>query len=99
MATRGTYLTALIVPEPEVLRAEIIKRQIPVFTPAQAVAHPTVVEMYSELITRRLIDVSHFEQVQKFTLLTQGFTIESGMLTPTLKVRRARGGPELCQGN
>ena len=51
-------------------------------------AHPTVVEMYSELISRRLIDVSHFEQVQKFTLLTQGFTIESGMLTPTLKVRR-----------
>jgi long-chain acyl-CoA synthetase len=45
--------------------------------------------MYQELITRRLKDVSHFEQVQKFTLLTQGFTIESGMLTPTLKVRRS----------
>ncbi len=36
------YLTALIVPDPDVLRAEIIKRQIPVFTPAQALAHPDV---------------------------------------------------------
>jgi long-chain acyl-CoA synthetase len=82
------YLTALIVPDPDNLRAEIIKRQIPVFTPAQALAHPQVIEIYSDVIKRRLKDVSHAEQVQKFKLVGRGFTIESGEMTPTLKIRR-----------
>ena len=34
------YLTALIVPNPDALRAEIMRRQIPVFSPAEALAHP-----------------------------------------------------------
>ena len=82
------YLTALIVPNPEPLRAEIIKRQIPVFSPAEALAHPKVRELYAEAIKQRLADVSHAEQVQKFTLVPRGFTMETGEMTPTLKVRR-----------
>ncbi len=82
------YLTALIVPEPDALKAEIIRRQIPVFSPAEALAHPQVLALYTECINRRLADVSHAEQVQKFKLLSRGFTMESGEMTPTLKVRR-----------
>jgi long-chain acyl-CoA synthetase len=59
-----------------------------VFTAAQALRHPKVNAIYSERIKARLADVSHAEQVQKFTLLGQGFTIDSGELTPTLKIRR-----------
>ncbi len=40
------YLTALIVPNPDALRAEIIARKIPVFSAAQALAHPAVMELY-----------------------------------------------------
>lgn len=29
-----------------------------------------------------------FHQVKRFTLLAEGFTMESGELTPTLKLRR-----------
>ena len=82
------YLTALIVPEPEALKAEIIKRQIPVFTPKQALVHPRVIEIYTQVIQHRLADVSHAEQVQRFTLIGRGFTIESGEMTPTLKIKR-----------
>ena len=82
------YLTALIVPDPDGLRGEIIKRQIAVFTPADAVAHPEVLAIYRERITERLSDVSHAEQVQKFTLLTRGFTPESGELTFKLSLKR-----------
>ncbi len=85
---RRNYLTALIVPDRERLTAEIMRQRIPVFTPAQAVAHPRVNAIYRELIDRRLAGVSTFEQVQKFTLLDRGLTVESGELTPTLKLRR-----------
>jgi long-chain acyl-CoA synthetase len=82
------YLTALIVPNPDGLRAEIIRQQIPVFSPAEALASPKVREIYTERINSRLADVSHAEQVRKFTLLSRGFTMETDEMTPTLKVRR-----------
>src|SRR4029077_17681435 len=59
------YLTALIVPDPDNLRAEIIKQQIPVFSPAEALANPRVYEIYTQRINARLADVSHAEQVRK----------------------------------
>jgi long-chain acyl-CoA synthetase len=82
------YLVALIVPDPDVLRAEIIKRQIPVFTPADALAHPEVNAIYAERIKERLKDVSHAEQVQRFKLLSRGFTPETGELTFKLSLKR-----------
>ena len=82
------YLTALIVPDPDALRAEIIKRQIPVFSPAEALAHPDVHAIYHECIKVRLADVSHAEQIQKFTLLSRGMTPETGEMTFKLSLRR-----------
>jgi long-chain acyl-CoA synthetase len=82
------FLTALIVPDPDVLRAEIIKRQIPVFSPAEALAHADVNALYEECIKQRLADVSHAEQVQKFKLLSRGLTPETGELTFKLSLKR-----------
>ncbi len=83
------YLTALIVPDRDQLRAEIIAAQIPVTSAAEAVAHPCVRALYETVIRRRLAGVSSDEQVREFVLLDRGFTIETGELTPTLKLRRA----------
>jgi long-chain acyl-CoA synthetase len=82
------FLTALIVPDPDALRAEIIRRKIPITSPAEVLTNPQIRTLYAERIKQRLADVSHAEQVQKFKLLGRGFTIESGEMTPTLKVRR-----------
>ena len=51
-------------------------------------AHPDVKALYEEAIKRRLADVSHAEQVQKFTLLSRGFTPETGELTFKLSLKR-----------
>jgi long-chain acyl-CoA synthetase len=82
------YLTALIVPDPDNLKAEILKRRIMVFTAAQALAHPKVKAIYEERIKERLKDVSHAEQVQKFTLLSRGWTPDSGEMTFKLSLKR-----------
>ncbi len=83
------YLAALVVPNPETLRAEIIERRIPVFTPAQALAHPDVLALYRQRIDKRLACLSENEQIGKFALLDRGLSVEQGELTPTLKLRRA----------
>ena len=82
------YLTALIVPNPDTLKAEIIARRIWVTTPQQALAHAKVQALYRERIDQRLSCVSSYEQVRRFTLLDRGFTIEHGELTPKLSLRR-----------
>ncbi len=82
------YLAALIVPDRDRLRAEIIAGQIPVSSAAEAVAHPHVRQLYEAVIGRCLAEVSRDEQVREFILLTRGFTVETGELTPTLKLRR-----------
>jgi len=81
-------LAALIVPNPDALRAEIIARQIPIFSREQALAHPQVLDLYEQRINERLASVSSYEQVRHFLLLNRGFTVESGELTPKLTLRR-----------
>lgn len=82
------YLTALIVPNPDALGAEIVSRGISIATRDEALAHPQVVSLFAERIQQRLRSVSHHEQIRKFRLLSRGFTIESGELTPKLTLRR-----------
>jgi long-chain acyl-CoA synthetase len=81
-------LAALVVPNPDTLRAEIVERGITVTTPEKALQHPDVLALYRERIDQRLSCVSHHEQVRRFTLLARGFSIEAGELTPKLSLRR-----------
>ena len=45
-------------------------------------------ELYAGRIAQRLAGVSHYEQVQKFTLIARPFSPETNELTLTLKLRR-----------
>ena len=81
-------LAALIVPNPEVLAAEMASRGIAASSRDEALTHPQVLALYQERIRERLKDVSHYEQVQRFALLPRGFTIEEGELTAKLSLRR-----------
>jgi long-chain acyl-CoA synthetase len=82
------YLAALIVPDPEALRSEIMRRKIPVVSPQQALIHPAVLELYAEVIRQRLMGVSQYEQVARFMLLPRAFSIELEEMTPKLSLRR-----------
>ena len=73
---------------PEPLMAEVKELDIPVADLAEAIHNPQVRELYAARIAQRLAGVSHYEQVQKFTLLTRPFSPETGELTLTLKLRR-----------
>ncbi|HEY2841130.1 MAG TPA: AMP-dependent synthetase/ligase [Pirellulales bacterium] len=85
---RRNYLTALIVPNPEPLMAAIKELEIPVKSVAEALEDHQVRELYAAHIAQRLADVSHYEQVQKFTLLAKPFTVENQQMTLKLSLRR-----------
>ncbi len=81
-------LSALLVPDPEVLKAEIKKQHIWVFSRKGAVKNRRVRQLYRERIDKQLSQLAHHEQVRLFTVLDHGFTIESGYMTAKLSLRR-----------
>ena len=83
------YLTALIVPNPDGLRAEIISRQIPVFSPAEALAHPAVhAIVYRANQPSPGRSFARRAGAEVHIAVGRGFTMETDEMTPTLKVRR-----------
>jgi long-chain acyl-CoA synthetase len=83
-----SHLTALIVPNLEVLRLELSQRGLDGLAAGEALGHPEVIAIFHSHIDQRLANVSHHEQVRRLTLLTRPFSIESGELTPKLSLRR-----------
>lgn len=47
-----------------------------------------IINLIDEEIKVKIADFADYEQIRKFTILENDFTIESGELTPTLKVKR-----------
>lgn len=85
---RRKFLSALIVPDFEALAVWAGDRGIADASPAALVANPEVRKLLGdevESVNRRL---AHYEQIVKWDLLPEEFTIEGGELTPTQKVKR-----------
>lgn len=83
-----SHLTALIVPEPEPLRRFVKEKRLWVFTRSQALRHKSVRELFATRIAERLKDRARHEQIERFVLLPQAFSLEAGEITPKLSLRR-----------
>jgi long-chain acyl-CoA synthetase len=82
------YLTALIVPHFEKLRAALRDAGVGDLENAQLVKHPEAIAIMTKRIGAALADVASWEQVQKFILLPRPFSQEAEELTVSLKMRR-----------
>ena len=58
--------------------------------PAKLAAAPPVLDEVRKAVARVNKQLAPFEQIRKFRVLAQDFSIETGELTPTMKVRRSR---------
>jgi long-chain acyl-CoA synthetase len=81
-------LAALIVPNAELLRQEVRRRRLFIWSRRRALRHPQVLAHYRQEIDRCLSGAADFEQVGCFTLLNRGFSIELGEMTPKLSLCR-----------
>ncbi len=84
------YVTALIIPRLETVRRHAAEKDIQAADDVALLESPAIRELFSNEIARLTADLSGFEQVKDFTLLAEPFTVQNGLLTPTLKVRRGK---------
>jgi long-chain acyl-CoA synthetase len=82
------FVGALIVPSVINLKEWMLHKGITFTTIEDAIHNPKVLDLYRELIDSFNKFFNHVEQIKKFELLPNEWTIDSGELTPTLKLKR-----------
>jgi long-chain acyl-CoA synthetase len=63
-------------------------KNIPFVTAEDAVNNPDVLRLYRELVDSFNKFFNQVEQVKRFELLPDEWTVDTGELTPTLKLKR-----------
>jgi long-chain acyl-CoA synthetase len=80
--------SVLIVPAWEVLNDWATKNGVGDLSPSALVQNPQVIALLQSEIDRFNKEYGQWEQIKKFTLLPVTWTVESGELTPTMKLKR-----------
>jgi long-chain acyl-CoA synthetase len=88
LGDRRRFASALIVPNFAALERRLKELGRPPGEREEIVQRADVVALYDEVIDALNRELSQFERIKKVRVLPREFTIESGELTPTLKVRR-----------
>ena len=83
------FVSALVNLDAEGLRNWCTARNVPVMGPAEAAADETVRSSIQGAIDEANLLVSKAESIRSFVILDADFTLESGHLTPSLKLKRA----------
>jgi long-chain acyl-CoA synthetase len=88
LGDRRKYAAALIVPEFAALERRLKDLGRPPAPRDQLIRRPDVVALYQEIVDALNRELSQFERIKRIALLPSEFSVESGELTPTLKVKR-----------
>ncbi|MCF0223232.1 MAG: long-chain fatty acid--CoA ligase [Fibrobacter sp.] len=87
IANNRKFVSALIFLNP-VNSKRLLNQSSQEFDFGKSKDNPRIREAILRHITRINKKLNHWEQIRKWTLVTQELTVESGLLTPTLKIRR-----------
>lgn len=88
VADAKNYVTALIVPAFESLEAWAKDKGLRYESPMDLLRHSHVVEHFEQRLKTLQAELAGFEKIKKFTLLPEAFSMEAGLITPTMKLRR-----------
>jgi long-chain acyl-CoA synthetase len=84
---RRKYLVALIVPNFQWLEAFAKEKGI-TGSRVELIASPVVKQEYERRIAEKNKNLAKYETIKSFELLSEEFSVENNMFTPTMKVRR-----------
>jgi long-chain acyl-CoA synthetase len=89
IADQRKFVSALIIPAYEVLEAYAKEKGIAYENMEQLLANEKIQELYRTRIDTLQQQFAHYEQVKRFTLLPEPFSMQRGELTNTLKIKRS----------
>jgi long-chain acyl-CoA synthetase len=78
----------LIVPDWESIESYVQLKGIDCHSRAELCLHPRIIDLFERQIAALTPNLAQYEKVKKVALLEHELTIESGEMTPTMKVKR-----------
>ena len=88
IADQRKFVSALIIPVYSLLEEYAREHKIPFESREQLCKDPQINQMMKERIDTLQQSLAHYEQIKRFTMLPNHFTMEKGELTNTLKIKR-----------
>jgi len=88
IADQRKFVSALIIPQYDLLKQYAEEQGISYTSLEELLQHPQIVGMMKERIDTLQQQFAHYEQVKRFTLLPEPFSIARRELTNTLKIKR-----------
>lgn len=88
IADQRKFVSALIVPDYNVLKEYAAKKDLNYTDLKDLCAHPEIVRAVMARIDTLQQEFAHYEQIKRITILPEPFSLEKGELTNTLKVKR-----------
>jgi long-chain acyl-CoA synthetase len=82
------FASVLISPNFAALEAWARQKGISAQTRRELVNHPAVVELYQEIVNNVNATLANFETMKRFRLVAEEWTLETGELTPSRKLKR-----------
>ena len=82
------FLIALIVPDFPKLKEFAAEHRISASSNRQLIDNKEILQIYEKLLRNISRQLATHEKVRKFLLVDEAFTIDNGMMTPTLKLKR-----------
>lgn len=85
---RRMFLSALIVPDFDAVKEYADRNKISYTDEDDLISKPEIYEIIEKEVSTLQKDLSNYERVRKFVLLSRPFSIDGGEITPTMKIRR-----------
>lgn len=85
---RRMFLSALIVPDFDAVREYADRNKISYTNDEDLVSKEEIYQIIDKEVATLQKDLSNYERVRKFVLLSKPLSLEEGEMTPTLKMRR-----------
>jgi long-chain acyl-CoA synthetase len=82
------FLVALVVPDLDAIRKHAEERGLNVSDPSSLLEQEMILQVFDQRFKDYSRGAAAHEKIRAFRLVPEPFTIESGLLTPTLKPRR-----------
>jgi long-chain acyl-CoA synthetase len=74
-----------VAPNWDALRTEL---QLPALTPEELIVRQDVREFMTHEVRVQTNDLASYEQIRRIALIPREFTVESGELSPSMKIKR-----------
>jgi long-chain acyl-CoA synthetase len=89
IADQRKFVSALIIPQYDLLKQYADEKGIKYASLDELLKDPQIISMMKERIDTLQQQFAYYEQVKRFTLLPEPFSMARGELTNTLKIKRS----------